>query len=1099
MLDKIKSKIRIQQDIKQLEKTLSMKINASLNKNNSRAKITRDLKQISTGQEIRVKARVDRKSLQSSLNSARQQVENSSISQPVNISSRVNVNSNSLNQANQAQNELINGGGRIRDVVQYYVNWQKVLDLIVQSARKAVDASVELAKAQTNLQIVTGKSNEQMQLLMRDYNKLAQDLSSTTLNVTNAADQWLRQGKSVAETNELIKDSVILSKIGQLEESEATKYLTSAMNGYKVATEDVIGVVDKLSAVDLASATSAGGLAESMSKTANSAKIAGVSMDNLIGYIATVTDVTQKSASVVGESFKTIFSRMGKVSIGDFIDDDGTDMTEQINQVEGILGKFDIKLRESADEFRNFEDVIYDVGIAWDNFTSVEKNAIAAGFGGVYQRENVLTLFENFDKAMKLSEVSANSAGTSLQKFATYENGLEAATNRLTASFESLAYNTVNSDFMIGLADGAAAIVDFVDKTKLIQAGLTALTFTGIIKGLLMFNTKMVAVKNNMNAMTTAMNLSTKTTQRTRAENVLLGQSYAKLTPAQQRLLLSNKKLNMEQKIAILRASGLTRAQARTKLQAMGLATATNTAANATFSLRGAWETLKLSIASNPIGLIVTVLTSASMIISTAIEKQKELEEAAKAAAEEARNEADEIKDLYSEYSKLSEEIQKDASRKDELSTVTDNLLKKLGYEKSAVENLTKEYGDLDTAIKSVTLEGLQDKWDNLLVDYGTKKKALTDLLPGKTLIDGNRVLNVRNDKGLNDYEDTIQMLEKSGLFDEILRPYANETGADLNISFILPDGLEDVEGMKRYYNIVSKAIQILNQEYSSEMLIDNAVYQKFVSIQTEIRNKMDEFGVSVNSANENLAMQQILTSEIANGVPKTAEGFKKYREALIESALSNDQFVGTEEDIESAINSSLRSMPEFAEFFEAELPEAIDNSIPSVQKLTDAYEDLEEQIEKILDLQSKLSDAFEKVASGEVFTAEEAYNLVKEIPELYKFITPVESGFSFSLDGLESAYKAQNEELIKQIKENSKENQKVIDYYNEQKNKLDGLQSDTTASTGIRGFNALEADTKTSGYSENMTDLKQSADEASEIIKQNNALINCICHDIYK
>ncbi len=592
--------------------------------------------------------------------------------------------------------------------------------------------------------------------------------------------------------------------------------------------------------------------------------------------------------------------------------------------------------------------------------------------------------------------------------------------------------------------------------------------------------------------------ISTKTTQRTRAENVLLGQSYAKLTPAQQRLLLSNKKLNMKQKIAILRASGLTRAQARTKLQAMGLATATNTAANATFSLRGAWETLKLSIASNPIGLIVTVLTSASMIISTAIEKQKELEEAAKAAAEEARNEADEIKDLYSEYSKLSEEIQKDASRKDELSTVTDNLLKKLGYEKSAVENLTKEYGDLDTAIKSVTLEGLQDKWDNLLVDYGTKKKALTDLLPGKTLIDGNRVLNVRNDKGLNDYEDTIQMLEKSGLFDEILRPYANETGA-LNISFILPDGLEDVEGMKRYYNIVSKAIQILNQEYSSEMLIDNAVYQKFVSIQTEIRNKMDEFGVSVNSANENLAMQQILTSEIANGVPKTAEGFKKYREALIESALSNDQFVGTEEDIESAINSSLRSMPEFAEFFEAELPEAIDNSVPSVQKLTDAYKDLEEQIERILDLQSKLSDAFEKVASGEVFTAEEAYNLVKEIPELYKFITPVESGFSFSLDGLESAYKAQNEELINQIKENSKENQKVIDYYNEQKNKLNGLQSDTTASTGIRGFNALEADTKTSGYLEDMTVLKQSADEASEIIKQNNALINCICHDIYK
>ncbi len=572
----------------------------------------------------------------------------------------------------------------------------------------------------------------------------------------------MRQGKSVAETNELVKDSVILSKIGQLEASEATKYLTSAMNGYKVATEDVIGVVDKLSAVDLASATSAGGLAESMSKTANSAQIAGVSMDNLIGYIATVTDVSQKSASVVGESFKTIFSRMGKVSVGDFIDDDGTDMTKQINQVEGILGKLNIKLRDSADEFRDFEDVIYDVGMAWDSFTSVEKNAIAAGFGGVYQRENVLTLFRNFDKAMKLSEISANSAGTALKKFAIYENGLEAATNRLTASFESLAYNTVNSDFMKGLADGAASIVEFVDKTKLIQTGLTALTFTGIIKGLLLFGTKIVAVKNNMNAMTTAMNLSTKATERTRAENILLGQSYANLTPKQQRLLLSNKKLNMEQKIAILSTTGLSRAQAKAKLQAMGLATATGKAANATFSLRGAWETLKLSIASNPIGLIVTVLTSATLIYSVkqtgdggyTIDKNA-LQRTAIRYGEGKNDETDEAHNPYkSEYEKSQQKV---ASLKQQLAELQskssdpriasngvnqaiseiESQLTEAEKELAANETLYNSYQNLiNSAIDTSNLDKI---WDDLkeitdetnskVGDYNTSIKNLSNAI----------------------------------------------------------------------------------------------------------------------------------------------------------------------------------------------------------------------------------------------------------------------------------------------------------------------------------------------------------------------------------
>lgn len=129
------------------------------------------------------------------------------------------------------------------------------------------------------------------------------------------------------------------------------------MNGFNVETKDVIGIVDKLSAVDMVAAVTSGGLAESMSKCASSAQIAGVSMDTLNGYIAAVKETTQKSNSVIGESFKTIFARMGKIKLGDYIDDDGTDISGKVNDVEKVLSKFDIKLMNSADEFRDYEDV----------------------------------------------------------------------------------------------------------------------------------------------------------------------------------------------------------------------------------------------------------------------------------------------------------------------------------------------------------------------------------------------------------------------------------------------------------------------------------------------------------------------------------------------------------------------------------------------------------------------------------------------------------------------------------------------------------------------------------------------------------------------
>ena len=113
-----------------------------------------------------------------------------------------------------------------------------------------------------------------------------------------------------------------MTRVGQLEAAESTEYLTSVLKGYKLEAEDAMGVVDALSQVDIESASSVADLAEALQRSANTASVAGVSFDKLIGYIATIQETTQRSASVVGQSMKTIFARMGSVMAGTFIDDD---------------------------------------------------------------------------------------------------------------------------------------------------------------------------------------------------------------------------------------------------------------------------------------------------------------------------------------------------------------------------------------------------------------------------------------------------------------------------------------------------------------------------------------------------------------------------------------------------------------------------------------------------------------------------------------------------------------------------------------------------------------------------------------------------------
>jgi hypothetical protein len=88
---------------------------------------------------------------------------------------------------------------------------------------------VDLDKELVNLQVATGGSRSETKQLMSSYSELGKQLGATTAETAQASDDWLRQNKTVAETNTLVKDSLMLSKLGQIDASEATTDLTAVM------------------------------------------------------------------------------------------------------------------------------------------------------------------------------------------------------------------------------------------------------------------------------------------------------------------------------------------------------------------------------------------------------------------------------------------------------------------------------------------------------------------------------------------------------------------------------------------------------------------------------------------------------------------------------------------------------------------------------------------------------------------------------------------------------------------------------------------------------------------------------------------------------
>ena len=869
-LNKSLSRAQIQTDLKDIEKTpFYVRMIGRLNRSLTRRNIENDVQNAARNINVDINARVSERELQRSFDRARQNLESRIQNNPIDVP--VNIDTEDIRQGQQQIHNLNNEARNTRSIFSEYLNAREIFRAVTNAIKEAVNEVKELNKAQTDLQIVTGKSNAEMVSLMNKYNELAKDMSVTTKNITSSADEWLRQGKSVAETNELIKDSVILAKVGQIDEAEATKYLTSAMNGFKAETSDVIGIVDKLTNVDLESATSAGGLAEAMSKCANSADVAGVSMDALIGYIATVAEVTQKSDSVVGESFKTILARMGKIKLNNWIDEDGKDISGEINDVEKTLAQFDIKLRKSATEFRNFEDVIYDVGMAWDKFSSVDQNAIANAFGGVYQRENVITLFENFNRALELSEVSANSAGTAYQKFEVYENSLEAATNRLTAAFESLAYNTINSDFLTGLANTTAGIVEFVDNTKLIQTGLTATLFTGVISGLVALGARMIVVRNNITQFTQAMNLSRSSTAMVGAQYNALRNSVNGLTEAQLRLVLSSRQLTEAQRLRLMQDAGIEQARQRQLLQTWNLTNATNAQTAATFSLRGAWEGLKASIATNPIGLIVTALTLATTAVITYNQKQEEIRQAAIDSANALSDQEKAIEDLKQSYIDIVNSEKSASEKTEELNSWKQELIDTYGFEKEAIEKvnlereksldlLDKEIEKQNHEARSIWLENNKDEINKARaqINYGTDGSATMPYFKDKYYSDVSESV-----KNLWDsFAPPANMIEE---YDQIGKIIAKLSDKKTTLVGLNEDEANLLDELTKQYKTFGDILEK-----------DKVLYEK--SYIEEAKNIFDNYAVDDNSI-EKVSKETYLAWK--NGLINSANGDRQLEKEL--------------------------------------------------------------------------------------------------------------------------------------------------------------------------------------------------------------------------
>ena len=985
--DKISSDIRSAVENAGNQAEGALKVNMEVNEEQLVSKIREALSSLATGEEpVKVNLQVNKESLQEDLNLALNEMDlpvhfkidteeiESQIRaavesiQDMEIDLRVNtrdiqndvdtavngatetpeihvpeVDSSGLAQMQQALNGVnaagIRGqsvfqslGGSFREAFSAYSlanMMQDGLYKIVDAGKEAVSTVKEFDDLKTNLAMVTGKDKTYTEDLMQSYNELGQEIGSITSDVAESANTWLRQGRSMADTNQLIKDSMVLSKDAQISSEDAAQVLTSTLNGFKLGADQASRINDILTSIDLKSASDAGGIGTSLQKVASQANNVGMSLEKTAAIIATIKDVTQGSDETIGTSLKSILSRMNNIKAGKFVDDNG----EALNDVEKVLNKIGITMRDNNDQFLDSETIIDSVADKWDTLNKNTQKAVSTALGGTHQANSVIAMLDNYDKVKMLTETAYNSEGTAEKKFQdNYLNSLEAKTNALKASLENLSTSLVSDNMYSGFLDGAKAMADFAANTDILQASLAGLASAG---GVYAFQ-QLINLFREFSNMGQAMDISRMTEISTDSFEQLLGLTQG-LSESQTRMVLSSTDLTEAQRAAVLVNQGMSEAEAQAAVAAMGLTTANEAAAASTFTLSGAMEGMLAILMANPLILVAAGVTAAVTAYSAYKRSIEEAVSSAKSAGNTWEENTTSIQDNISRIQELRTALatgtlteQEAADAKSELLSIQESLSESYGNQVSGLDlingSLTEQIALLDQVNEKQSQSFLNENKKGIDKAQKEMEKNRHTYL-GRFYDNGSEeseaikksIKNLQETYG----EDVFKLDSADGITMDIQFNADASTAKDaLNDFMTEVSGIEDqfgetdvtdqlannaASGLTKAKDVLSKYQDIYKQAQEAELISDDKLY-KSGDMEQKASKWISDYAKAVEDYNNAIAdgdnskiseaSQKFseLDSTVNNLVENTgmaayADQVKEIRDELNDTAIANDKF----------------------------------------------------------------------------------------------------------------------------------------------------------------------------------------------------------------
>lgn len=353
-------------------------------------------------------------------------------------------------------------GTRLKEMGQTFKNtmsWQlssSAIHGVLNTYNQAIGYAKELNRSLTDIRIVTGQSTEQMSAFAKQANIAAKNLSSTTTRYTDAALIYYQQGLSDKQVKDRADVTIKMANVAGISAEKASQQLTAIWNNFDNGSKSLEHYADVLVKLGAETASSSEEISKGMQKFAAIGNTVGLSYEYAASALATVTATTRESADTVGTSFRTLFSRLQGLSLGQTLEDGTT-----LNKYSKALNTIGVRIKETNGDMKSMNVILDEIGSKWGNLNKDTQIALAQSIGGARQYSTFMALMDNWDYFQENVD-RANSASGSLQKQQEiYAESWEAASKRVKASLEGIFDTVIDDKAIIKMTKGFSGLLDF--------------------------------------------------------------------------------------------------------------------------------------------------------------------------------------------------------------------------------------------------------------------------------------------------------------------------------------------------------------------------------------------------------------------------------------------------------------------------------------------------------------------------------------------------------------------------------------------------------------------------------------------------------------